>query len=84
MAAAHTAIAIAAASIAGLATSPVFADFVSVVFVLSLSLVSALSATLTDAETGRICIYYGCADSVTGIAFTTVDELINHMKNNPL
>ncbi len=41
-------------------------------------------ATLTDSETGRICIYYGCADSVTGIAFTTVDELIQHMKNNPL
>lgn len=41
-------------------------------------------ATLTDSETGRICIYYGCADSVTGIAFTTIDELINHMKNNSL
>lgn len=41
-------------------------------------------ATLTDADTGKICIYYGCADSVTGIAFTTVDELISHMKNNPL
>lgn len=41
-------------------------------------------ATLTDSSTGRICIYYGCADSVTGIAFTTVDELIKHMKNNSL
>ena len=31
-------------------------------------------ATLSDAATGRIAIYYGCADTVTGIAFTTVDE----------
>ena len=32
-------------------------------------------ATLSDAATGRITIYYGCADTVTGMAFTTVDEL---------
>ena len=31
-------------------------------------------ATLTDPATGRIAIYYGCADTVTGLAFTTVDE----------
>lgn len=41
-------------------------------------------AALTDARTGRIAIYYGCADTVTGLAFTTVDELMNHMKNDPL
>jgi len=41
-------------------------------------------AALTDAATGRIAIYYGCADTVTGIAFTTVDKLINHMHSNPL
>lgn len=41
-------------------------------------------ATLSDADTGRIAIYYGCADSVTGIAFTTVDELIEHMKKYPM
>ncbi len=41
-------------------------------------------ATLADADTGRITIYYGCADTVTGIAFTTVDNLINHMKDNPI
>jgi len=41
-------------------------------------------AALMDADTGRIAIYYGCADSVTGLAFTTVDELLNHMKENPL
>lgn len=37
-------------------------------------------AALADAETGRIAIYYGCADTVTGLAFTTVDELIDYMK----
>jgi len=41
-------------------------------------------AALADADTGRIAIYYGCADSVTGIAFTTVDELIEHMKKYPM
>lgn len=41
-------------------------------------------ATLTDAATGRITIYYGCADTVTGMAFTTVDELLRYMKENPL
>lgn len=39
-------------------------------------------ATLTDADTGRIAIYYGCADTVTGIAFTTVDELIAFTKEH--
>lgn len=38
-------------------------------------------AALTDADTGRIAIYYGCADTVTGIAFTTVDDLLAHIKN---
>ena len=41
-------------------------------------------ATLADAETGRIAIYYGCADTVTGLAFTTVDTLLNHIKKNSL
>ena len=39
---------------------------------------------MTPAATGRIAIYYGCADTVTGLAFTTVDELISFMKANPL
>ena len=38
-------------------------------------------AVLTDSETGRIAIYYGCADTVTGLAFTTVDELLNDIKS---
>lgn len=41
-------------------------------------------AALADADTGRIAIYYGCADTVTGLAFTTADELIAYMKENPL
>lgn len=41
-------------------------------------------AALADAETGRIAVYYGCADTVTGLAFTTAEELISYMKENPL
>jgi beta-1,4-mannooligosaccharide/beta-1,4-mannosyl-N-acetylglucosamine phosphorylase len=41
-------------------------------------------AALTDAATGRIAIYYGCADTVTGLAFTTVDELLGYMEEYPL
>jgi len=39
-------------------------------------------AALADAETGRIAIYYGAADTVTGMAFTYVDELIDYIKSN--
>ncbi len=41
-------------------------------------------SALTDPATGRIAIYYGCADSVMGLAFTTVDDLMRHMKTNSL
>ncbi len=41
-------------------------------------------ATLTDPENGRITIYYGAADTVTGLAFTTVDELISYMRKYPM
>lgn len=41
-------------------------------------------ATLTDGATGRIAIYYGCADTVTGLAFTTLDELMEHLDKYPL
>ena len=33
-------------------------------------------AALTDADTGRIAIYYGCADTCTGICYTTVDTIL--------
>ena len=39
-------------------------------------------AALADAATGRIAIYYGCADTVTGLAFTTVDELVSYTKEH--
>ena len=37
-------------------------------------------ATLNDAETGRIAIYYGAADSYVALAFTTVDEIVDFIK----
>ncbi len=39
-------------------------------------------AMLCDAETGRLAIYYGAADTCTAVAFARVDELIEHVKNN--
>ncbi len=41
-------------------------------------------AALTDSATGRIAIYYGAADTVTGLAFAKVDELIEFTKENSL
>lgn len=38
-------------------------------------------ATLTDAESGRIAIYYGAADTYVGIAYTTVDEIVKYVIN---
>jgi len=37
-------------------------------------------ATLCDAPSGRLVVYYGCADTYTGIAFTTVADLVNFTK----
>ncbi|MCL6629874.1 MAG: glycosidase, partial [Armatimonadetes bacterium] len=37
-------------------------------------------AALADAATGRIAIYYGCADTVTGLAFAHVEELVDFIK----
>ena len=37
-------------------------------------------AALTDAATGRIAIYYGCADTVVGLAFGYLDEIIEHIR----
>jgi beta-1,4-mannooligosaccharide/beta-1,4-mannosyl-N-acetylglucosamine phosphorylase len=39
-------------------------------------------AALCDAPSGRIAIYYGCADTVTGLAFCQVDELIEFTKTH--
>lgn len=37
---------------------------------------------LADAPTGRMTIYYGCADTVVGMAFTQVDELVRFIREN--
>lgn len=37
-------------------------------------------ATLQDAGTGRIALYYGAADSYVGLAFTQVDTLVDYIK----
>jgi beta-1,4-mannooligosaccharide/beta-1,4-mannosyl-N-acetylglucosamine phosphorylase len=39
-------------------------------------------AALADSETGKIALYYGAADTVTGVAYTQVDELIDYIKKN--
>lgn len=39
-------------------------------------------ATLHDANTGRIAIYYGAADTYVGVAFTTVEEVVKYIKDN--
>jgi len=39
-------------------------------------------AALCDAPSGRIAIYYGCADTVTGLAFARADELVEFAKAN--
>jgi beta-1,4-mannooligosaccharide/beta-1,4-mannosyl-N-acetylglucosamine phosphorylase len=39
-------------------------------------------ATLIDADTDRMAIYYGCADTVTGLAFTHVKDVIDFVKSN--
>ena len=39
-------------------------------------------ATIHDADTGRIAIYYGCADSYVSLAFTRLDLIIDYIKEN--
>ncbi len=39
-------------------------------------------AALVDGASGRLAIYYGCADTVTGLAFGRVDEVIDWLKAN--
>ena len=41
-------------------------------------------AMLADSATGRLAIYYGCADTVTSLAFAQVDDLISFIKKNSL
>ena len=39
-------------------------------------------ATIHDAESGKIAIYYGCADTYVGLAFTEVDEIVSYIKKH--
>jgi len=39
-------------------------------------------ASLYDPPTGRIAIYYGCADTVTALAFAQIDEVLAYVKAN--
>ena len=39
-------------------------------------------ATLADADTGRMAIYYGAADTYTALSFAQVDELIDFVKKH--
>jgi len=41
-------------------------------------------AALHDAATGRIAIYYGCADTVTSVAYTEFGELLDFIKSNSI
>lgn len=39
-------------------------------------------AALADSATGRLAIYYGCADTVTGVCFAEVGELVEFIRAN--
>jgi len=41
-------------------------------------------AALHDPETGRIAVYYGCADTVTGLAFGYINEIIDFTKKTSI
>lgn len=42
------------------------------------------SACLHEPESGRLAIYYGCADTCVGLCFGYVDEIIDFIKKNNL
>ena len=39
-------------------------------------------ATIHDSETNRIALYYGAADSVVGLAFCNMDDIIDYIKDH--
>jgi beta-1,4-mannooligosaccharide/beta-1,4-mannosyl-N-acetylglucosamine phosphorylase len=41
-------------------------------------------AALCDAESGRLAVYYGGADTVVALAFAYVDEIIDYIKADPV
>jgi beta-1,4-mannooligosaccharide/beta-1,4-mannosyl-N-acetylglucosamine phosphorylase len=41
-------------------------------------------AALHDEATGRLAVYYGCADTVTGLAFGYIDEIVEFTKRTSI
>jgi beta-1,4-mannooligosaccharide/beta-1,4-mannosyl-N-acetylglucosamine phosphorylase len=41
-------------------------------------------ASLVDKDTGKVAIYYGCADTVTGLVFGKIDEIVDWVKANKI
>ena len=41
-------------------------------------------AALHDPATGRVAVYYGCADTGTGLAFGYIPEIIDFTKQNSI
>ena len=41
-------------------------------------------AALHDPDTGRLAVYYGCADTVTGLAFGYIPEIVNFTKKTSI
>lgn len=41
-------------------------------------------AALHDPETGRVAVYYGAADTVVGVAFGYIDEIIEFTKKTSI
>ncbi|MCR4619041.1 MAG: glycoside hydrolase family 130 protein [Lachnospiraceae bacterium] len=39
-------------------------------------------ATVHDPESGKIALYYGCADSYVGVAFCYFDEIVKYIKDH--
>ena len=39
-------------------------------------------ATIHDSVSGKIAVYYGCADSYVGLAFTKLDEIVAYIKEH--
>jgi len=39
-------------------------------------------ATIHDSDTGRIAIFYGAADTYVALAFTTLDEIVEYIKEH--
>lgn len=46
--------------------------------------VTFLYAVHIDADTGRISVCYACVDTIVGLAFATVDTLLDYEKTYPL